>query len=420
LREVTSAASAGLPDSLVYPWRKAFAPRLGLAWRVPKLKQTVVRAGYGMNYTVGEYATFANKMAHQPPYTNEQTNQYTATSSCAAATTPTCFTTAAFSASGQSVGNYAVNPHYGMPYLMVWNLDVQRTLPWGIVLGVGYNGSRANHLDTVLAPRKVPVSPSTDPNSWVFTYEEADGFSKFNAATVRANKRMAGGFSVGANYTWSHSIDDASAMGGVGGTSVQNWTNPKGELGHSTIDIRHKVTGQYMYELPFGYDKRWITTGVASHIVEGFSVSGSFNFATGSWLSPSYSSSVASTACGTGGVMRPNLTGASVTAGGGRLSQWFNPGAYSQPQATKGYCDYFGNAPRNSILGPGTISNNMSLAKTMQMGSTRSMEMRAVINNVFNTVQYSGVGTDESSSNFGEVTSVGSMRSFQFTARFRF
>ncbi len=31
-------------------------PSLGLAWRVPKLKQTVVRAGFGMNYTVGEYS----------------------------------------------------------------------------------------------------------------------------------------------------------------------------------------------------------------------------------------------------------------------------------------------------------------------------------------------------------------------------
>ena len=65
----------GLPGSLVYPWRKAFQPRVGLAWRVPKIKQTVVRAGFGMNYTVGEYATFATTMAHQPPFTNEQTNQ---------------------------------------------------------------------------------------------------------------------------------------------------------------------------------------------------------------------------------------------------------------------------------------------------------------------------------------------------------
>ena len=46
---------------------------LGLALRLPK--QTVVRAGFGMNYTVGQYATFATTMAHQPPFANEQTNQ---------------------------------------------------------------------------------------------------------------------------------------------------------------------------------------------------------------------------------------------------------------------------------------------------------------------------------------------------------
>ena len=70
-----TAGMNGLPDSLVLPWHKAFQPRVGLAWRVPKIKQTVVRAGFGTNYTVGEYAGFATTMAHQPPFTNEQTNQ---------------------------------------------------------------------------------------------------------------------------------------------------------------------------------------------------------------------------------------------------------------------------------------------------------------------------------------------------------
>ena len=56
----------------------------------------------------------------------------------------------------------------------------------------------------------------------------------------------------------------------------------------------------------------------------------------------------------------------------------------------------------------------------MQLGETRSMEIRATINNVFNTVQYSGVNTTYGAPQFGEVTSVGQMRSFQFMARFRF
>ena len=119
--------------------------------------------------------------------------------------------------------------------------------------------------------------------------------------------------------------------------------------------------------------------------------------------------------------MRPNLVpGASVTAGGGSLHQWFNPAAYSAPVNTPGYCNFFGNAPRNSIQGPGTVSNNMALSKTIGMGDIRSMEIRATINNVFNTVQYSSVGTTVNSQNFGQVTGFGGMRAFNFRASFRF
>jgi hypothetical protein len=434
------SGAAGLPGSLVYPWRKAFAPRLGLAWRVPKVKQAVVRAGYGMNYTVGEYASFATNMAHQPPFTNEQTNQEAIgnTASSACARTGICFTLADGFSTPQTVGNYALDPHYPLPYVQVWNLDIQKTLPWNVVLNLGYNGSRGNHLDTVIEPRAISTAtsatdpPIVSPNPSVicpgspscvplnFRYEEAASFSKFNAGTVRVNKRLSSGIALGANYQYSHSIDDAGALGSVGGVGVQDWQNVLGELGNSSLDVRHTVSGTYLYELPFGKDKTWFTAGTASHILEGFSISGTYQFATGTWLSPSYTSSVASTACGTGGVMRPNLTGAPATAGGGSLHQWFNPAAYTAPTNTPGYCDFFGNAPRNSILGPGTVSNNMSLSKTMQMGDVRSMEIRATINNVFNTVQYAGVGTTVNSQNFGEVTSVGDMRSFQFTARFRF
>ncbi len=433
-----SAGTNGLPSSLVYPWRKAFRPSVALAWRVPKIKQMVVRSGFGMNYTVGEYATFANTMAHQPPFTNEQTNQEAigngASSACAQAVPMTCFTLSNGFPAAQTLGNYALDPHYGLPYVMAWNLDIQKTLPWGIVMNLGYNGTRANHLDTVLAPRAVPGSPGTDPSVVCvgslpcyplnFTYEEALSFSKFNAGTVRVNKRLSKGIAVGANYQYSHSIDDAGALGSVGGVGVQNWQNVLGELGNSSLDVRHTVSGTYLYELPFGYDKAWVTTGVGSHILEGFSISGQFTFASGTWLSPSYTSSVASTACGTGGVLRPNLTGVSPTAGGGTLHEWFNPAAYSAPTntvtPTQTFCNYFGNAPRNSIEGPGTVTNNMSLSKTAQLGDTRSMEIRATINNVFNTVQYAGVNGTVNSQNFGEVTSVKQMRNFQFMARFRF
>jgi len=421
------SGQAGLPAGLVDPYHTAFAPRLGFAWRVPKMKQTVVRGGYGMNYTVGAYATFATTMAHQPPFANEQTNQEatsngTPTSACARNATVECFTLGSGFPTPSPIGNYAVDPHFQLPNLQAWNLDIQRTLPWGIVVNVGYNGTKGSNLDIVTAPRAINLATAaTNPSNLLFRYEQGAATSRFNAGTLRVNKRLTKGIAVGANYQYSHSIDDAGALGSVGGVGAQNWEDIRSEEGNSSLDVRHKVSGTYLYELPFGQDKRWLTSGVVSHVLEGLSLSGSFTFATGEPLSPSYSAEVISVACGTGGTFRPNLTGVPVTQGSGSLKQWFNPAAFSEPAANPQFpCGTFGNAPRNFIEGPGAVQNTLALSKTAGLGETRSMEIRATLSNAFNTVQYSGVDTNVASPTFGQVTSVGAMRSFQFTARFRF
>jgi hypothetical protein len=417
------AGTNGLPNALVFPYHRAFAPRLAFAWRVPKLKETVVRGGYGINFTVGQYATFATAMAHQPPFANEQTNEEAgasgkASSACARGGTSACFTLGNGFISPPTAttpGNYSVDPHYQLPYVQAWNFDIQRTLPWSIVMNLGYNGSKGSNLDIRSAPRATPSCPNTHPANVIFTYEQAAAYSRFNASTLRVNKRMSSGIALGANYQYSRSIDDASGVGAVGTVVAQDWQNLGTEEGNSTFDIRHKVSGTYLYELPFGKDKYWATTGVASHILEGFSISGAFTFATGTPLTPSYQAAIADVARGTAGTLRPDrVAGTSITSGGGSLKDWFNRAAFTRPAGL------YGTASRNSIQGPGTLSNSMSLSKTMQLGDTRSWEFRASANNVFNTVQYSGVDTNVTSPTFGQVISAGQMRSFQFTSRFRF
>src|ERR1035437_1160960 len=118
----TGPFSGKLPGALVFPYHKAIAPRLAFAWRVPKLKQTVIRGGYGMNFTVGQYAGFATSMAHEPPFANEQTNEAAtasgnATSACARSATAPCFTLARGFPSPDTTGNYAVDPHYPLPHV---------------------------------------------------------------------------------------------------------------------------------------------------------------------------------------------------------------------------------------------------------------------------------------------------------------
>ena len=88
-----------------------------------------------------------------------------------------------------TLGNYALDPHYPCPMCRAWNLDIQKTLPWGIVMNLGYNGSKGNHLDTMIAPRSPPAQlraplHRSRPAS-ASTTSEAASFSEFDAGTVR-------------------------------------------------------------------------------------------------------------------------------------------------------------------------------------------------------------------------------------------
>ena len=402
-----SGTFCDLPGTLIFPFRTAIAPRIGLALRLPK--SAVVRAGYGINYTNGQYSTFAMTLAHEPPFANVQTNEAT---SIPGLTLRNGFPVAEAS----QAPNYALDPQYSLPYVQVWNLDIQKTFPWGILLNAGYNGSKGTHLDITSAPRPgVQSSPFGD--GVLFNYEQSAAFSNFNAATLRLRKRLQNGVSLGATYTYSHSIDNAGSIGGTSTVVAQNWQDLLAEEGNSSFDQRHKVTGDYLFELPFGKDKRFVSGGgIASKITEGWSVSGAFTFATGLPLTPSYGADIADVARGTAGSLRPNrVAGASLTNGSQTLNKWFDKGAYTAPPANG-----FGNASRNSIPGPGTVANSMSLSKTAQLGDTRSFEFRATANNVFNTVQYSGVDTNLNSLTAGQVTSAAAMRQFTFLGRFRF
>jgi trimeric autotransporter adhesin len=299
--------------------------------------------------------------------------------------------------------------------VQVWNFNLQRTLPENIVLNIGYNGSKGTRLDIVSAPGRTSNSSLS---GVLYDYEQSVAFSNFNALTVSARNRLHDGISLQATYTYSHSIDNASSIGGNGGTGTsvaQNWQNLLAEESNSSFDVRHKLTGNFLYELPFGPDAHFLTTGVLSHALNGVSISGTYTLATGSPLTPVYEATVNEVARGTTASQRPDrVPAASLTAGGGSLDNWFNKNAFVTPAGT------YGTASRYSIPGPGTVSVSSSLSKTMRFSETRTFEMRATASNVFNTVQYSGVDTTLGSGTYGQVTSAGAMRQFTFNARFRY
>jgi len=445
----------GYNNSLVNPDHTMYAPRFGFAWR-PKnkgwTKDTVVRGGYSINYNTGQYAVFAKSLSHQPgpagaPFAATQTNtipsyttgapppsatgctttqsQTTYTSSTGTVVRPA--TTANLTLDNTNAGsgfgcataetilnNYAVDKNYRLGMVQIYNLNIQRTIPLGIVLNVGYNGSKGSDLDVVGSPNATPSGPST-PGIQAFDYETDGAGSHASQLVISAQKRQSRGIALGATYTYSHTIDNASGVGGAVGAAVQNLFDLAAEEGNSSFDQRHNLTGNWVIELPFGPNRAFLNKGgVMSHVLDGFSVSGTFTFATGTYLTPQYSGGALAASSGNTYTQRPDRDFTQPLKGPGTVKEWFNTAAFTVPSNS------YGTASPGSIEGPGTVSTNASLSRTVQLGDTRSFEARVTASNVFNTVQYSGVNTTVNNENFGNITSAAAMRALQVQARYRF
>jgi trimeric autotransporter adhesin len=411
--------SGTFPRSLVKPDRNMYSPRFGFAYRPSQkfLKETVVRGGYGINFNTGQYGTIGQQLSSQPPFAVTQTNIVTtANLSGTAGCTPTNMTLAsAFGCSTVPVqNNYSANLGYRLGHVQVWNLDIQHTFPMGIVANLGYNGTKSGELDIVRAPNRT-ASGLLNPNAQAFNYEDSLGYARYNGLTLNVRKRMQKGVSLQATYIYGHSIDNASSIGGSAAVPAQNDKNLDAEEGNSSFDVRHKVTGNWVFELPFGPNRAFLSKGgFWSKALDGFSLSGDFTFATGTYYTPHYSASIAETATGTNNSLRPDRIFSIPIPGAQTIRQWFNPAAFTAP------ANGFGTASRGSIEGPGIVAVDASLSRTVSLGETRSFEARVTANNVFNTVQYSGIDATQNSLTFGQVTSAASMRTLLVIARYRF
>lgn len=405
----TGPYTGGFPRSLVNPDRTMYSPRFGLAYRPPLWKNTVLRGGYGLNFNTTQYASFAKQLAFQPPFAVTQTN-IVGQQGCGVlelANAYNCSTAAV-------QNNYSVNRDYRLGHVQVWNLDVQHTFPMGIVTNLGFNGAKGGALDIVRAPNRTATG-LLNGAAQAFNYEDSIGFSRFESLTLNVRKRMQKGIALQATYQYGHSIDDASSIGGSAVVVAQDDRNLAAEEGNSAFDVRHKVTGNWVLELPFGPNRAYLAKGgFWSKALDGFSLSGNYTFASGTYYTPHYVATVAETATGSNNSLRPDRNFAVPIAGSGTIHQWFNPGAFGAP------ANGFGTASRGSIEGPGTVSIDSSLARTVGLGETRSFEMRVSATNVFNTVQYAGIDTTLNSPTFGQVTSAAAMRRLTLQARYRF
>jgi outer membrane receptor protein involved in Fe transport len=403
------------PASLVRPDRNNYAPRVGIAWK--PLKLTVVRAGYGINYNLAQYSTVVQNFAFQPPFAETATNVATTSSFLNLANAFPSL------APGTVTNNFAINPNYKLAYVQLWNLDIQRELRGGIVMNFDYNGSKGTRLDT----ERALLIPGSQP----FTYESSEGNSVFNAASIRFRKRLAKGIGLSATYIYSKSIDDASSIGGGGVVVAQNPFDISADRGLSSFDQRHKFTGNWIYDLPFGENRRFLQKGFVSHVLAGWQWSGNFTVASGLPFTINVLGGELDIQRGVSGSLRANLLpGESLYVSNPTTKEWFNTAAFCTPETTltnpgATTCvnpgdSSFGDAGRNILEGPGQVSLSMSLNKTITIKEYRSLDLRITANNVFNMVYFTSLGTAVNSITFGEVTGAGAMRRVTVQARFRF
>jgi hypothetical protein len=395
------------PLSLVKPDRNNVAPRVGIAWK--PFGNTVVRAGYGINYNNAQYTTIASQMTFQPPFAFTQTN-------IGSAVNPLLLQNA-FPALSPSVttNNYGIDPNYRLGYVQIWNLDIQQQVKRSLLVNIDYTGAKGSGLDLVRAPNRGPNGlriPGVQP----FLWESSGASSILHAGSVRVRRRLQNGISFGGTYVFSKSIDNASSIGGGMGVVAQNDLDLAAERGLSSFDQRHRLSLDYGVELPFGINHRWLSnTGVLNLLFGEWQWNGSLAAASGMPLTPRVLGNFADVSRGTNGTLRADVTGQPVTLADPTVLEWFNTAAFAIPAAGQ-----FGDARRNSIPGPRTISLNMAISKNIRLGEVRGLEVRATMNNALNTPQYIGLDTVVNSPTFGRITSVGPMRQITLSTRFQF
>jgi hypothetical protein len=444
----TGPYSGTVPASLVRPDRKNFAPRLGVAWK--PFSKTVVRSGYGINYNTGAYQSIVQQLAFQPPFSTTETNIQTAPGNL---TLANGFPTAS---SGGITNNYAVNPDYRLGYVQIRNLDIQQQIRPTLLLNVDYTGTKGTNLDILEAPNRT-ISPTQGIQTLIngvqpFTYENSLGDSEANAGSVRLRKRLSNGFSIGGIYTFSKSLDNASSIGagatvgsgsaglGAGGTApggggssasvgsgantvAQNPIDLAAERGLSSFNQTHRFTADYLWELPFGHDRRWLTGNTPMRAIFGdWQWSGDWTIASGLPFTPRYLNNADEVKGGTNGTLRPDVVpGQAIQLLHPSVAEWFNIAAFTAPpENSQGQVIAYGNARRNSIIGPPTHVFDMAFTKVIPLKESRTLELRAQATNIFNIPNYASIDTSVTSPTFGRVTSVGAMRQITVTARFRF
>jgi hypothetical protein len=278
--------------------------------------------------------------------------------------------------------------------------------------GPGNINSRRRYT-SILVPRdNVVIGPLAG------TYRhEWNGNSNFHSLQTRLEKRLSRGLSILASYTWSKTISDSRGASGAGGVSnilPQDPLNLSAERALADEHRAHRFVTSYVYDLPFGRGKTYLSgmPAVPEALLGGWSMAGITTLSSGRLVSPT----VQGNPSNTGGPDRPNVLHSWRLSRDERsIDRWFDTTAF---ELNAPYT--FGNAARNLIEGPGSVNFDYAVYKYFRITEGKRLQFRAEAFNLFNTPHFGVPNAQVGNRNLGQIAGADRPRNLQFGLKFIF
>jgi hypothetical protein len=315
-----------------------------------------------------------------------------------------------------------IPPDVHATYMMQWNISYQRQFGKDWLATINYLGNRTNHIlgaheidpavyipGSTLGTQQRRVLYQLNPTQgalYASIVQTEDGnTASYHGLLLSLNHRFASHFTMLTNYTWSHCTSTYDFGGELAGNNYQNPNNRAGEKGNCNFDRRQIFNTSLVASSP------GIGQGILHKITMDWQLSPIIALNSGQPLTPTDGSDISQTAVGSD---RPDVV---TTAGFYPHTEksWFNQAAF-KVQATGTY----GNAGRDSITAPGSITWDMALSRQFKMRERYRLDVRADFFNIMNHANWNSPATGITSATFGQIVSFGSPRIIQMSMKFFF
>jgi outer membrane receptor protein involved in Fe transport len=250
-----------------------------------------------------------------------------------------------------------------------------------------------------------PFPQYLDINTWS-GHGDKSGHSTYHSMVLKLEKRFAAGWTLNGSYVLSKLLTDADSYDAD--NRAADHYNRRLEKSIGQYDQTHIMKFSYVYELPFGRGRTWLTSGIANHILGGWRISGFHQYASGFPLTLTNSANY---------LLFSGRSPAHITSYEGWVAERDNPnwrGADRYFNAPAGFADP-ANQP-NTILGnatrfnpkaryPWLLDESFSLAKSFLFTETLRLDFRWELFNAFNRSRFNPGSTNVQDPNFGIVNS---------------